>query len=231
MVKRTLVARFAYELMKNDPTFLIYSAQNVRGNFSPYIHQQLLLWRLSVINPVRVLIGDEIGLGKTIEAILTIHRLRERGAKRFLALVPKILKEQWLEELRKFFPETEIFSLKKENLEIYCRDNAPEGIYVISIDTAKKDRNSRLIKRVKWDAIIVDEAHNLGSDSQRDKFVRSLETEHKIFLSATPHRGDSKRYLRLLKHLNDGIKESEEFDNSSFYIKTHKFSIEGQRIS
>ncbi len=221
MNKRAVVARFAYELMKNDPSFLIYSVQNVRGDFSPYIHQQLLLWRLSVINPVRVLIGDEIGLGKTVEAILTVHKLKERGAKRFLVLVPKILKEQWLEELKKFFPETEIFSLKRENLEIYCRDDAPEGIYVISIDTAKKDKNSRLIRRVRWDAIIVDEAHNLGSDSQRDRFVRGLKAEHKIFLSATPHRGDSKRYLRLLKHLDDGIKESEEFDNPSFYIKTH----------
>ncbi|WP_456328553.1 helicase-related protein [Archaeoglobus sp.] len=221
MDKRSLVARFAYELMRNDPSFLIYSAQSVRGDFSPYMHQQLLLWRLSVINPVKVLIGDEIGLGKTIEGILTIHRLRERGAKRFLVLVPKILKEQWLEELRKFFPETEVFSLKRENLEIYCRHDAPEGVYVVSIDTAKKDRNSRLIRRVKWDAIIVDEAHNLGSDSQRDKFVRSLEVEHKIFLSATPHRGDSKRYLRLLKHLDDNIDVDYKFDSPSFYIKTH----------
>jgi superfamily II DNA or RNA helicase len=212
----TLTAKFYSELVKNDPAFLIYQSSY---NLTPFIHQQLLLWRLSVIYPVKVLIGDEIGLGKTIEAILTILMLKNRGAKRFLVLVPKILIDQWITELRKFLPETQIFKLRRENLDYLCTPNAPEGVYVISIDTAKKDRNARKIKRVKWDCVIVDEAHNLGGKSKRDNFVRNLDAEHKIFLSATPHRGDPKRYLRLLKHLDPSIKE--DYDNPSFYQSTH----------
>lgn len=206
--------------MKNDPSFIIYSAQNINGNFSPYIHQQLLLWKLQFPDPVNVLIGDEIGLGKTIEAILLIHHLlKKRGARRILLLLPKVLKNQWIGELKKFFPEIDLHLLRRENLSYYCRSNAPDGIYIISIDTAKKDRNSLLLRRVEWDAVVVDEAHNLGSDSLRDTFVGKLKTKHKIFLSATPHRGDSRRYLRLLRHLDESIDESK--DNPSFYIKTH----------
>ena len=62
----SLTAKFYSELVKNDPAFLIYRSSY---NLTPFIHQQLLLWRLSVIHPVNVLIGDEIGLGKTIEAL------------------------------------------------------------------------------------------------------------------------------------------------------------------
>ncbi len=212
----TLTAKFYSELVKNDPAFLIYRSPH---NLTPFIHQQLLLWRLSVIHPVKVLIGDEIGLGKTIEAILAILMLKNRGAKRFLVLVPKILIDQWITELKKFLPETQIFKLYRENLDYLCTPNAPEGVFVISIDTAKKDRNAYKIKRVKWDCVIVDEAHNLGGKSKRDNFVRNLNVEHKIFLSATPHRGDPIRYLRLLKHLDPSIKE--DYDNSSFYQRTH----------
>jgi len=219
---RSLLARFTVELMENDPSFLIYSAQNHYGNFRPYIHQQLLLWRLSIPEKIRTIIGDEIGLGKTIEAILTIKILQKRGAKKFLLLLPKSLKRQWKSELRKFFPEIEIWELSSKNIPIICKPDIDGGIYYVSIDTAKTDENSIFIKRIEWDAVIVDEAHNLGSDSQRDELVKGLKTENFIFLSATPHRGNTKRYLNLLSRLDSRINpEDERFNSPEFFRKTH----------
>lgn len=220
--QKRLLARFTAELMENDPSFLIYSAQNHYGDFKPYIHQQLLLWRLSVAKNLRVIIGDEIGLGKTVEAILTIKLLQKRGAGKFLLLLPKSLKRQWREELKKFFPEVSIKELDSRNIPVICRPNIEDGIYFTSIDTAKTDKNSIFVRRVEWDAVIVDEAHNLGSDSQRDALIRGLKTRHLIFLSATPHRGDTKRYLSLLSHLDDSINpKDDKFNSPSFFRKTH----------
>jgi len=223
---KNLLARFTAELMENDPSFFIYSAQNNYGNFKPYIHQQLLLWRLSLPEKLRVIIGDEIGLGKTIEAILAIKHLQKRGGGKFLLLLPKSLKRQWKYELRKFFPEIEIYELNSGNIPILCREDANNGVYVVSIDTAKTEKNSVFIRRVKWDAIVIDEAHNLGSDSKRDALVRSLNAENVIFLSATPHRGDTKRYLRLLSHLDKKIDpDKKKFNSPDFFRKTHNTLI------
>ncbi len=225
---KNLLARFTAELIENDPSFFIYSAQNYYGDFKPYIHQQLLLWRLSLPERLRVIIGDEIGLGKTIEAILTIKLLQKRGAKRFLLLLPKSLKKQWKGELKKFFPEVDIHELNSKNIPLLCNNNedASKGIYYVSIDTAKSDKNRVFISRVEWDAVIVDEAHNLGSDSQRDALISWLKTDNLIFLSATPHRGDTRRYLRLLAHLDDSIDPNDErFNSPSFFRKTHNSLI------
>lgn len=242
MQARNLVARFLVEQMENDPSFIIYSAQNHRGDFKPYIHQQLLLWRLAPAEKIRTIVGDEIGLGKTVEAILTIKHLQKRGCKRFLLLVPKSLKKQWKGELQKFFDPIDIFELYSKNIPTLCHSNAREGVYLASIDTAKQDNNKPYIRSVDWDAVIVDEAHNLGSDSQRDSLISELDVKHKIFLSATPHRGDSRRYLRLLSHLDGRIKPKDsKFDSPNFYKKTHNAlihrrtkrlvnEIEGERI-
>jgi|Deesub1362B_J571_1020462.scaffolds.fasta_scaffold00101_2 SNF2 family DNA or RNA helicase len=223
---RNLVARFLVELAENDPSFFIYSAQNHLGDFRPYIHQQLLLWRLSPAKEIRTIVGDEIGLGKTIEAILTIKHLQKRGAKRFLLLVPKSLKRQWKGELLKFFQPIEIFELDSRNIPTLCHSRAREGVYLASIDTAKSEKNRFHVRSVGWDAVIVDEAHNLGSDSQRDSLIVQLDVRHLIFLSATPHRGDARRYLRLLSHLDKRINPKDDrFNSLSFYRTTHNTLI------
>lgn len=221
MPGRNLLAKFFVELAENDPSFFIYSAQNQYGDFKPYIHQQILLWQLSVPKKLRTIIGDEIGLGKTVEAILILKILQKRGAKKILLLLPKSLKRQWKGELRKFFPEIEITELNSKNIPVICKHIAGR-IYYASIDTAKTEKNSIFVKRVEWDAVIVDEAHNLGSDSQRDNFIRRLKTENLLFLTATPHRGNTKRYLNLLSHLDESINpNSQELATSNFFRKTH----------
>jgi superfamily II DNA or RNA helicase len=61
--------------------------------------------------------------------------------------------------------------------------------------------------------LVVDEAHYLGGDSLRDYFVRSLNAEHRIYLSATPHRGKADKYLRLVGHLGNvrSIQDTKKF--------------------
>jgi SNF2 family DNA or RNA helicase len=90
---------FLSRIRNCDPTY--YMAIK---NYIPYVHQQLLLWKWRLRKEVKVLVGDEIGLGKTIEAALLLKALIvDRGAKRILVLVPKILRDQWYRELSNFF--------------------------------------------------------------------------------------------------------------------------------
>jgi len=64
----------------------------------PYLHQSDLLFRQMLAKPVRALIADEIGVGKTIEALLILRYLERRGTRKTLLLTPRILLKQWRDE-------------------------------------------------------------------------------------------------------------------------------------
>jgi len=224
-----LVAKVALELLEKDPSFIIYSIQNPLKEpmLRVFKHQSLLLWRVIVSNPIRTLVGDEIGLGKTIEASEIMWYLKKRGACKFLLLLPKILIPQWRSELKRFFSEIEIHILNQRNIGGYASARFKPGYYLISIDLAKRDKYKHYLKSVKWDVVVIDEAHNLGGDGLRDKLLEELEFEHALMLSATPHRGKSKRYLRVLSHLDNSISEEKykQLDSRDFYMRTHNCLI------
>jgi len=205
---------------------------NVRADppAHPYAHQVELLFRLSFRRPVRILIGDEIGLGKTVEAILAVKMLEQRdGVRRVLILVPRILVEQWKSELMRF--EVQPKPLERKTLDIYRRQGFPEGWYVASIDLAKREPYRSAILGVDWDAIVVDEAHRVGkvrsgrrSATQRFELVEELSkatSRHIILLSATPHRGYVEDYISRLKLVDPYLVGSEkELDDDRFYALT-----------
>ena len=99
-----LLSRFTLELLENDPAFFFYSLKPSMPGYKPVKvlkHQAALLWRVIPVDPVRILIGDEIGLGKTIEAAVIARYLEKRGVKRVLLLLPRILIRQWKGELKR----------------------------------------------------------------------------------------------------------------------------------
>jgi len=103
----------------------------------PFAHQVELLFRLAFRKPVRILIGDEIGLGKTIEAILIAKMLEKRdGARKILVLVPRILVEQWRSELKRFGVLAKV--VERKVIDAYHRQGFPDGWYLASIDLVKK---------------------------------------------------------------------------------------------
>jgi len=154
----------------------------------------------------RVLLADEVGLGKTIEAGMVLKEYAQRGmAERILVLTPASLVGQWREELEtKFglaFATTYDQLLREEPQAFWARDRI-----VASIATARRREHAeRLIER-QFDLIIVDEAHHLRDrSSQSWKLVDALNKRFLLLLSATPVQNDLVELYNLLTLLKPGI--------------------------
>lgn len=176
-----------------------------------------------------LLIADDVGLGKTIEAGLIVQEFIVRARARTVLIVcPAGLQIHWRDQMRdKFGLE---FRIIDSNLMKQLRRS--RGIHVnpwshfprliTSIDFIKRDRPLRLFKELlpngatyprKFDILIVDEAHNVapsGSgkyavDSMRTLAVRTIvpHFEHRLFLSATPHNGYEESFSALLELLDN----------------------------
>ncbi|MCB9636506.1 MAG: DEAD/DEAH box helicase [Sandaracinus sp.] len=175
-----------------------------------------------------LLIADDVGLGKTIEAGLVIQEmlLRHR-ARTILVLCPSSLQEKWRSEMaEKFGLEFRIVdtdSVKRSRRERGLHANPWTSFprLIASIDWAKQGEGIRLVRDVlppqptfprRFDMLVVDEAHNVAPtvgkyavESLRTRLVRLLAPhfQHKLFLTATPHDGYTESFTALLELLDD----------------------------
>lgn len=193
--------RLLVELFTENPVLRSYII-----GYNGYLHQAELVYKLLLRNPIRAFIADEIGLGKTIETLLLLDyviRKKMLTNGRVLILVPRSLIGQWKKEAMKagFSVISDIDFLDESTSMMSDRD-----IFIFKIDTVKQSKYKNIVLRHKWGFIVVDEAHKLGLDTKRMKFVEELlknnPKAHVIFLSATPHRGDQDQYLKLISLLD-----------------------------
>jgi SNF2 family DNA or RNA helicase len=191
----------------------------------PFAHQLELLSKLFARKPIRVLIGDEIGLGKTVSAIMIIKYLLEtEGVKRTLILVPRVLMQQWLTELKRF-GLTNVMRLERDTIPSYHEQGFPQGIYIASIDLVKKEKHKRWILDSTWDLVVIDEAHRVGKLVNRETLRFVLVSEligrsdaNVVMLTATPHKGKPEDYIERLKLVDPSLKASpKELDDERFY--------------
>ncbi|MFB3924304.1 MAG: DISARM system SNF2-like helicase DrmD [Terriglobia bacterium] len=180
---------------------------------------------------VNLLIADDVGLGKTIEAGMVVSELMLRHrANRVLVVCPSSLQIKWRDEM-----------LEKFGLEFVIVDSArikrlrrERGLYanpwthfprlITSMDYLKREYPLRMFREAvardgthpglrDFDILIVDEAHNVAPsgagnfalDSQRTQALREIgrHFEHKLFLTATPHNGYKESFSALLELLDD----------------------------
>jgi len=164
--------------------------------------------------PLRFLLADDPGAGKTIMSGLLIKELKVRGdLNRCLIVSPGNLVEQWQDELySKFQLEFEI--LTNDMLESSFRGNAFLDKHYLIARLDKLSRNEEIQEKLKyseWDLIICDEAHKMSATISGDKeqhtkrynlgLLLSSITRHFLLLTATPHNGkedDFQLFLRLL---------------------------------
>lgn len=161
---------------------------------------------------VRLLISDDVGIGKTIEAGLIIRELIDRGEiTRFAVLCPPHLCDQWQRELlTKFTIPAEVV---RTGTASRLERGLPAGksifeVYpftVVSLDFIKQDRRRDEFQRACPELVVVDEAHSCvstgGGKHQRYKLLRSLADDaerHMLFLTATPHSGNDEAFYNLL---------------------------------
>ena len=141
-----------------------------------------------------IILADEVGLGKTIEAGLVLNYVIGSGAKKILIALPATLRKQWeVELLEKFGINAVILDRYTVEHDVLTIKHQLENRDKVSVVLASYDYSSKLIKRfpsVKWDFLVIDEAHNLRNvfhGTKRAKNLYDLTKEiPKILLTATP---------------------------------------------
>ena len=178
---------------------------------------------------ISLMLADDVGLGKTIEAGLILNELiLRRRARRILILSPASLRTQWQEEMDEKFSLSFDIVDRRETQDLKKRmglDANPWRNYSRVIASYHYLRQPHVFEefraattpsssattqaRLPWDMLIVDEAHNLmpsniGEDSQLAQMLRRISPwfEHKLFLTATPHNGHTRCFTGLLESLD-----------------------------
>jgi SNF2 family DNA or RNA helicase len=178
---------------------------------------------------VSLLIADDVGLGKTVEAGLIVQEMMSRNRARTMLIVcPSGLQLHWRDQMRdKFGLEFRIIDSesmrqlrRSRGIHLNPWSNFPR--LITSMDFIKRERPLRLFRESiqskpsyprPFDVLILDEAHNVAPagtgnyavDSQRTQAIRTIIPyfEHHIFLSATPHNGYPESFSALLELLDN----------------------------
>lgn len=178
-----------------------------------------------------LLVADDVGLGKTIEAGLIVQELLLRNRARTVLIVcPSSLQIQWHDQMRDKFGlefrivDAEMMRNLRRTRGLHTNPWSHFPRLITSIDFLKRDRPMRLFKEIlpaedepkyprKFDILIIDEAHNIApvgrgkyaTDSLRTLAIRTIAPnfEHKLFLTATPHNGYKESFTALLELLDN----------------------------
>ncbi|MFD5766691.1 DEAD/DEAH box helicase [Streptomyces sp. NPDC127049] len=168
---------------------------------------------LSMRNPQpRLLIADVVGLGKTLEIGITLSELIRRGrGERILVVTPAHVLEQFQRELwtRFSLPLVRLDStgIQRIQQEIPAGRNpfAHFKRVIVSVDTLKSATYAHHLENITWDAVVIDESHNLVNKGTRNnRLARRLaeQTDALILASATPHNGDAESFAELIRMLD-----------------------------
>lgn len=219
--------------------------------FRPRSYQMVpLIMALKQEGPIRLMIADDVGIGKTIESLLIVKELIERrDIKRFAVLCPPHLCEQWQTELKdKFNIEAVIIRGSTQAALERAKPDDDNSIFkhypyqIVSIDYIKFDNNSKKSRFIQDapELLIVDEAHTCAkpagafknqqlrysvlSDLARPEYKR-----HVILMTATPHSGKDDEFKSLLGILDPKFEEDEWFKSDSVKKELAKFFIQRKR--
>ncbi|MEM4684177.1 MAG: SNF2-related protein [Thermosphaera sp.] len=236
-----LLGRLLEPMYKYNPFFNVFynplasppGPEIPRKPYYNYLHQVQLVLDAVPRRRVRVIVGDEVGLGKTIEALRVAKYLLATGeAKKILVLAPRTLIKQWMHHEIKdlLYSPGRIKRLTRKNVDEVKRELervAEAGdpfILLASIDLVKKsglDEHAwgrfqpyyEIVSSINWDLVIVDEAHQLNFAGARDTVRTSRlsplceRARHLLLLSATPSRGSHKDMLKRISLLIPEHKE------------------------
>jgi SNF2 family DNA or RNA helicase len=167
----------------------------------------------------RVLLADEVGLGKTIEAALLLREYLLRGlARRVLILVPTPLVSQWQEELRsKFHLDFDVPPRTRQSDRADYWAGADRVL--ASISFAKSQRRAAAVAAAPWDLVIVDEAHHCKNRATKNwQLINSLSRRHLFLLTATPVQNSLLELYNLLTLLEPGHLKTES-DFKKQYVR------------
>lgn len=195
-----------------DPMMAVHTA-----NVEPLPHQISAVYESMLPRqPLRFVLADDPGAGKTIMAGLLIRELVLRAdAKRILIVSPGSLSEQWQDELHeKFGLEFELFSREKQDQCASRNYFSEQDKLIARLDQlSRSEEYQNLLAQTEWDLIVIDEAHKLSAnyfgnkvnETARFKLGKFLSgiTRHFLLMTATPHNGKEEDF-QLFMSLLDG---------------------------
>jgi superfamily II DNA or RNA helicase len=161
----------------------------------------------------RVLLADEVGLGKTVEAGMVLKEYILRGmAERILILTPASLVGQWRDEMAGKFG-IEFATSHDPLLRSDPRGFWTQKLVIASIASARRKDQAEILADLNYDVVVVDEAHHLRDQASASyRLVNSLRKRFLLLLSATPVQNSLLELYNLLTLLQPGIfKTQKEF--------------------
>ncbi|MCS7225149.1 MAG: helicase-related protein [Armatimonadetes bacterium] len=201
---------------------------------------------------VRFLLADDPGLGKTIMAGLVLKELKARGlVKNVLIIVPAHLQDQWKREMADWFRENFVTLHRSLLNSLYQDDFFTRNPQVlVSLDFARQEDVRQVLSQRRWDLVIVDEAHKFSATRYGQKVYKTKryqlgeaiapQSNHLLFLTATPHKGDDDAYFLLLSLLEpklfanpEQLKASAQEDGLPFVLRRSKEQVtdlEGRQL-
>jgi SNF2 family DNA or RNA helicase len=228
-----------------DPLIAVHTSL-----IEPLPHQITAVYETMLTKqPLRYLLADDPGAGKTIMTGLLIKELMIRGdLRRCLIVAPGNLVEQWQDELNQRFHI--VFDiLTNDRLEASATGNAFAEMPLCIARLDKLSRNEQVqdrLRQTEWDLVVVDEAHKMsatfyGGESKYTKRYQLGEllgkvTRHLVLLTATPHNGkeeDFQLFLRLLDadrfegKFRDGVHKVDVSDLMRHFVKEQLYTFEG----
>ncbi|MHA1758390.1 MAG: DEAD/DEAH box helicase, partial [Promethearchaeota archaeon] len=219
--KRFLLLLYTYFFNSLNNQFL---SSVYYSRINPYSFQIFVALRAIFKKNLRIILGDEVGLGKTIEAGLILKELiLKRNFKKILILVPPNIKDQWRLELEYKF---NLYVESYDNINSKIRNlTAAEfkklKIFLLTHFDIRYIEIKRLLLNIEWDLIIVDEAHHIrrrgvnqtSNTTQLWNLMYNFSIKKNtpkgiIFLTATPMQLDQTEIFNLIKVLDPNLFES-----------------------
>lgn len=189
-----------------------------------------------------VLLADEVGLGKTIEAALVISQRWWERKRLLLLIAPASLRKQWAQELHEKFslPSVILDAKRVKDLAKAGKDNPlgkAEGVVILSYEYAA--RIAEDIRKVPWDLVVFDEAHKLrnvyrAAETSRAAILRSvLADRQKLLLTATPLQNNLMELYGLVTVIDDQFFGSPDAFRAEFGGREDRaaLSILGRRLA
>jgi len=211
--------------------------------FEPRIYQLVPLLMALRLQTPRLLIADDVGIGKTIEAGLVLRELMDRGeVDAFSVLCPPHLVEQWVLELKSRFGIEAVAVTSSSAARLERGLPLAQALFdaypytVVSLDYIKAERRREGFARACPDFVIVDEAHacvgtNKGKQQRFDLLSGLAKDPDRrlILLTATPHSGDEEAFGRLLTLIDQSF-GSMQFDDARYRERLARHFVQRRRI-
>jgi superfamily II DNA or RNA helicase len=253
----SIIGNLAQSRLLRDAVRL--SFRNAAGPFrslsrigvEPRPYQLVPLMMALRMETIRLLIADDVGIGKTVEALLIARELIDRGEiERFTVLCPPHLAEQWKDALTEQFgfeDVTLVLASTAKRLERRLIDGddsifLQHPITVVSLDFIKQEERAAMFLRTCPDLVIVDEAHGCteregrrGNKQIRHQLLKSLSEDleqHLILVTATPHSGHQDAFASLMGLLDPSFKQLalKEYPSQPDRARIAKHLVQRRRV-